>query len=40
MRIHQILEARRNPELNKKTSALSELQKYAGQKDVFVIFHT
>lgn len=45
MRIGEIIgaplnEKRRNPEKNKKTTTLAELQKYAGQKDVFVSFTT
>lgn len=39
MRIQDILsEKRRNPELNRKIGALESLQKYAGQKDMFVSF--
>lgn len=38
MRIQQILEARRYPEINKKISALDALRKYQGQDDVFVSF--
>lgn len=38
MRYRDILEARKNPHLNKKKSALDELEKYRGQQDVFVSF--
>lgn len=35
---NSLLEARRNPDKNPKTSALDELKKYAGRKDVFVSY--
>lgn len=36
--INSLLEARSNPDKNPKTSALDELKKYAGRKDVFVSY--
>lgn len=40
MRIHDLYEKRRNPEINKKEDKLSVLKKYAGQDDIFVSFTT
>lgn len=38
--INSLLEARSNPDKNPKTSALDELKKYSGRKDVFVSYTT
>ena len=40
MRITELLEARSNPEVNRKIASIDELQQYAGQENVFVSFTT